>query len=413
MTTSTQELLGPFLGQHSVPALAGVHGTIGFEGPRGKLYTQIDDGRVNVTTKSDHVDAMLKSDEEGVLIKLVSGELNAVVAVLQGRVEGEGDMLLAPRSRARCRSSGASPPRRPPSDQSSPNKARDGHARSVSVLDGNAFAVSDRRGDIERSGMAPTAASSARHAVSLALGHHHRRQEPQRASRQRHRTTGRILHDSSRPAPSTSNSHLSVVRRASDRRRGSMRTSTSSTTARSDGPEVDDRSRLGLRESLRGEGQLPKKGDRYREIDRDRLVLGYRRDKFARETWVGSPRRLELTQTGLRVKMHLPAHGSWSTTCVRGRHRGRPQALQGRAPGPSLGHDARRPAWRSDLEHGSADWVAPAPRLSTSWDPLQLTYRAASSTRGAALPRRVHGRQAPCPPRGCRGSWRCSGATVC
>jgi glycogen debranching enzyme len=56
--------------------------------------------------------------------------------------------------------------------------------------------------------------------------------------------------------------------------------------------------------------QLPKKGERYREIDRDRLVLGYRRDRFVRETWISSTEPARLTDKGLAYDLHLPAHGS-------------------------------------------------------------------------------------------------------
>jgi putative sterol carrier protein len=96
MTETTDEVdMSSIWGVHTIPALAGVRGQIEFVGPRGSAHMEIDDGRVTLSPQAGEADVVIRSDENSDLLRLVRGELNVVIAVLQGRVEASGDLLLA------------------------------------------------------------------------------------------------------------------------------------------------------------------------------------------------------------------------------------------------------------------------------------------------------------------------------
>ena len=83
-------------GDYVVPALAGVKGCIEFAGPKARAYVRIDGETVEVSPEPTcNPDCVITSDIEGELVRLVSGEANLVTAVLQGRVEASGDLMLA------------------------------------------------------------------------------------------------------------------------------------------------------------------------------------------------------------------------------------------------------------------------------------------------------------------------------
>jgi putative sterol carrier protein len=81
-------------GDYPVPALAGVHGTIMFEGPRGFIHMAIEDGKVTLSHTAGRTDLVLRTRFPGELLRVVRGDANAITAVLRGRVEAEGDLML-------------------------------------------------------------------------------------------------------------------------------------------------------------------------------------------------------------------------------------------------------------------------------------------------------------------------------
>jgi hypothetical protein len=93
--TTDQEDLSSIWGVHTVPALAGVRGNIEFVGPGGSAHMEIADGLVTLSPQNGKADVVIRSEESGELLRLVRGELNVVIAVLQGCVEASGDLLLA------------------------------------------------------------------------------------------------------------------------------------------------------------------------------------------------------------------------------------------------------------------------------------------------------------------------------
>jgi glycogen debranching enzyme len=120
--------------------------------------------------------------------------------------------------------------------------------------------------------------------------------------------------------------------------------------------------------------KLQKKGQLYSAVEDGRLVLGYRRDNFRRETTITSSRPAELRPDGFLYKITLPPHGQW-TTCLDvaatsnirrpGEHDGSPR--------PKYEHGTTEP--RPELARGLADWLAAAPKLTCEWRPLEETYR--------------------------------------
>src|SRR5215831_15687048 len=54
-------------------------------------------------------------------------------------------------------------------------------------------------------------------------------------------------------------------------------------------------------------------GKFYRRVDGNRLILGYQREKFVRETWVTSSVPGEIDDKGFRFHVHLGPHGEWHT----------------------------------------------------------------------------------------------------
>jgi glycogen debranching enzyme len=58
---------------------------------------------------------------------------------------------------------------------------------------------------------------------------------------------------------------------------------------------------------------LHKKGTHYRRVDGGRLILGYRRETYVRETWISAPDAV-VGEGGLAFRVELGPHSRWSTT---------------------------------------------------------------------------------------------------
>src|SRR5207253_1996019 len=61
--------------------------------------------------------------------------------------------------------------------------------------------------------------------------------------------------------------------------------------------------------------KLTKKGEFYQRIESDRLVLGYRRETFVRETLITASAKTDIDEHGLSFAVHIEPHGEW-TTCL-------------------------------------------------------------------------------------------------
>jgi glycogen debranching enzyme len=115
---------------------------------------------------------------------------------------------------------------------------------------------------------------------------------------------------------------------------------------------------------------LTKKGTYYTRVDQGRLILGYERDTFRRETAISTDAPAGVDEHGLTLSAHIDAHGQWTcgievVAVMFGQ--------TGTHLRPTYEPDGRRgrPDLREDLER----WIAQAPRLECDWDPLRTTYR--------------------------------------
>jgi glycogen debranching enzyme len=116
--------------------------------------------------------------------------------------------------------------------------------------------------------------------------------------------------------------------------------------------------------------KLAKKGELYRKVAGGRLTLGYRRDGFLRETFVSSSATAELSEEGLLYRVHIEPQSSWST-CIEVAT-GIPRAVRGERPRPKYDHGDG--SARPELERSMDDMVAEAPRLTSNWEPLAQIY---------------------------------------
>src|SRR5947209_5250350 len=115
---------------------------------------------------------------------------------------------------------------------------------------------------------------------------------------------------------------------------------------------------------------LKKKGEFYHRIESDRLLLGYRREAFTRETWIISSAKADIDEHGLSFAVHIEPHGKWTTslevvTVLVGFGENHEETTGGHG-----GPQARSEMKRSLEKLGEA-----LPRLSCDWPSLQVTYR--------------------------------------
>ena len=121
--------------------------------------------------------------------------------------------------------------------------------------------------------------------------------------------------------------------------------------------------------------KLAKKGEFYTSVSDGRLVLGYRRETFERETWITSsvPAAIGNTDTDvptLTYRVHIESHEQWSTGLDVSLGKifngiGYPTAKYRSAD------DHAHPDMKKDLDA----WIADAPRLVCEWETLTDTYK--------------------------------------
>jgi putative sterol carrier protein len=82
-------------GTYVVPPLEGIHGIIEFMGPAIRCHMDIDGGQVKLSPgEVPSPDAVIASDVPEELLQVVQGKCNPITALLQGRIEVKGDLLL-------------------------------------------------------------------------------------------------------------------------------------------------------------------------------------------------------------------------------------------------------------------------------------------------------------------------------
>ena len=109
---------------------------------------------------------------------------------------------------------------------------------------------------------------------------------------------------------------------------------------------------------------LAKQGTHYERIEDGQLVLGYRREGYVRETWISSSAPDgEISSDGFRFKLRIEPHGEWATSfdVLIGVH------VYGKA---TNGKGAAKQNMHGRLD----EWVGSAPKLSSDWRTLELSY---------------------------------------
>jgi len=108
---------------------------------------------------------------------------------------------------------------------------------------------------------------------------------------------------------------------------------------------------------------LKKKGTYSSRAERGRLVLGYKRETFERETWITASAPAKIDPNGLTFKVRVPAHGQWTTD------------LQVTTANAGWGANNAAPQKRRpSMARGLDKWIQKAPRLECDSDSLRATY---------------------------------------
>jgi glycogen debranching enzyme len=115
---------------------------------------------------------------------------------------------------------------------------------------------------------------------------------------------------------------------------------------------------------------LKKLGSYDTQVEATRLVLGYRRETFHRETTISTSAPATFDEHGLTFTVRLAPQGSWTTdldvvTSLSGIGRRTTQTKYGRSS-----HTAK-PNMQKSLD----EWIDEAPHLECDWQPLKETYR--------------------------------------
>ena len=108
---------------------------------------------------------------------------------------------------------------------------------------------------------------------------------------------------------------------------------------------------------------LKKKGTYRNQIERGRLVLGYKRETYERATLISATKPAEIDEGGLTFNVRIEPHGRWTTELQVVTDMG---ALEAALPG--IGQ-------RTSMVRGLEKWVGKAPQLESSAESLKTTYQ--------------------------------------
>jgi glycogen debranching enzyme len=114
---------------------------------------------------------------------------------------------------------------------------------------------------------------------------------------------------------------------------------------------------------------LTKKGEFYHRIESNRLLLGYRRGQFVRETFITSSIKADIDERGLSFTLHIEPHSEWTT------HLDVAFGLGGLAERiEEAKHMLGGGRTRSQMKRSLEKLSEALPRLSCEWPSLQITY---------------------------------------
>ncbi len=232
---------------------------------------------------------------------------------------------------------------------------------SVSILDGNMFVVSDRRGDIDAT---PTDTQGlflddTRFLSRWILTINGMRPNTLSVDEQAYfkvqffeaLTTGTVYVDS----------HLSVTRRRAVAQGFKEEIEITNHDKEPIDLDIKLEAAADFADLFEVKDKLEKKGERYSKLTNGTLTLGYQREGFVRETRITPSPKGETRKDGLGFQVKLQPRTSWSVVIdVQALARlGEPEGT----PGVSLS--------QKEVD----EWVALSPRLIGTWEPLHEIYR--------------------------------------
>jgi glycogen debranching enzyme len=109
---------------------------------------------------------------------------------------------------------------------------------------------------------------------------------------------------------------------------------------------------------------LGKKGKYLARVENGRLVLGYERETFRRQTIISATATARIDKQGLSFAVTIEPHGSWRTELE----------VSASIFQLDLGH-AERGRSRRNMQQKLQRWLDDAPRLECDREPLRATYR--------------------------------------
>jgi len=240
---------------------------------------------------------------------------------------------------------------------------------SVSILDGNTFVVTDRRGDIDAS---PSDAQGlfkddTRFLSKWILHVDDRRPNVLSIEDLSYYETQHFL------VPGTGtiyvDSPLSIIRRHRVHRGFSEHLTIMNHSGETKTLQLRLTVDSDFADLFEVKDKLAKKGTFYRQTKDGKLVLGYRREHYCRETWIGSSQKPESDGNDLLFRPTIPAHGEWSVQFLV-----ESVDVNLMAGGALLSRAADPEADRSARAKEVEQWRRAAPELSSSWRSLERTY---------------------------------------
>jgi glycogen debranching enzyme len=114
---------------------------------------------------------------------------------------------------------------------------------------------------------------------------------------------------------------------------------------------------------------LPKKGEYYHRIEDRLLVLGYRRESYTRETWISTTADAAIDEHGFTFTLHIEPQGQWDACLQVDVEMSTLHILHNSI---KYQHSALRV--RPDMQLGLEKWHQTAPELTCDWPWLGRIY---------------------------------------
>lgn len=376
MAENTEAFFRELAAEEFYPQLQEVSGTWRFdiEG-KGSWHLTINKGHITVAQNKDEAECVMVCSAQQ-FDRLARGEMTPLIAGLQGLLDVHGRFVLfafiqrlfpapiekipteVPAIPDHPTEASLSTMKKPEEQQPAPP------VRTTSILEGNTFVVCDLRGDIvagptDTQGLFAWDTRHLSHWKLTVNGITPRSLSVDDLDYYADQfflvpTTGTVYVDAtlsvvrSREVGLGFREHITILNHANDPVNLVVRIEAGSDFA--DLFEVKD--------------ALTKRGNYYQRVESDRLVLGYQREQYRRETWIQPSEAATIDEHSLTFQAHIEPHGQWTTSIDVQIVSARMAQLH---PQPA-GHAAVKD---KDLD----EWLNKAPKLSTNAEAIERTYQ--------------------------------------